>query len=81
MAVLGFGLSTPVGGGENAGRTLKDDFVVLGYRSTARASEDGQWTVDLPKTVPAEPSRRAVAAWISTGDDPAPLQAVAGWLP
>jgi len=81
LAVLGFGLSTPIGRGENAGRTLKEDFVVLGYRSTAPAKHGRQWDLELPKTVPAETSRLAVAAWISAGIDPAPVQAVAGWMP
>lgn len=81
LAVLGFGLSTPVDGGENAGRILKEDFVVLGYRSTGQAGDKRQWTVALPETVPAETSRRALVAWVSAGDDPAPVQAVAGWLP
>ena len=81
LAVLGFGLSTPVHGGENAGRVLREDFVVLGYRGTAQASNEREWTLALPETVPAETSRRALAAWVSAGDDPAPIQAVAGWMP
>lgn len=81
LAVLGFGLSTPIGRGENSGRTLQEDFVVLGYRSTAPTKNGKRWDVELPKTVPAETSRRAVAAWISAGTDPTPIQAVAGWLP
>jgi len=81
VALLGFGLSTPVGGGENAGRTLEEDFVVLGYTSTTRNGNRDRWQMDLPETVSAQTSRRAVAAWISADTDPAPIQAVAGWLP
>lgn len=81
LAMLGFGLSTPVGGGENAGRTLEEDFVVLGHTSSAGPHDEGRWTMDLPRTVSAQTSRRAVAAWISAGTDPTPIQAVAGWLP
>jgi hypothetical protein len=78
---MGFGLSTPIGRGENAGRTLKEDFVVLGYGHTALEKSRRRWDLELPKTVQAETSRRAVAAWISSGIDPTPVQAVAGWLP
>ena len=81
LAVLGFGLATPVGGGENAGRILEEHFVVLGYGSSPQAGEARQWTLALPETVPAETRRRAVAAWVSVADDPAPIQAVAAWLP
>lgn len=80
LAVLGFGLSTPVSGGENAGRTLVEDFVVLGY-ATSAARDDQRWNLRLPTVSGSPTSRRAVAAWISATTDPAPIQAVAGWLP
>ncbi|MDJ0889760.1 MAG: DUF1223 domain-containing protein [Gammaproteobacteria bacterium] len=81
LAVLGFGISTPVGGGENAGRVLEEDFVVLGYGATADAQPSGEWRMDLPKTGSRGSSRLAVVAWVSVDNDPAPIQAVAGWLP
>ena len=83
LAVLGFGLTTQVERGENLGRRLHEDFVVLGYRASDKAVSrpSREWLLDLPKTVPAETTRRAVVAWISVPGDPAPVQAVAGWLP
>ncbi len=83
LAVLGFGLSSRIGSGENAGRTLEEDFVVLGVSSGEVLPEDAEpvWTLGWPKTEPVRTTRRALVAWVSTEDDPAPLQAVGGWLP
>jgi hypothetical protein len=80
LVALGFDLSTPINGGENTGRTLEEDFVVLGY-SVSAPSGERRWTLQLPPTRKSRPSRRAIAAWVSAGTDPAPIQAVAGWLP
>ena len=81
LAVLGFGLTTDIGGGENSGRTLEEDFVVLGYRSAKPSSKLAEWDLALPKVVPARTTRRAIAAWVSVDGDPTPRQAVGGWLP
>jgi len=83
LAVLGFGLSSSIGAGENAGHTLEEDFVVLGVSSgEARAANaDLVWTLDWPKARQAQTTRRALAAWVSVEGDPAPVQAVGGWLP
>ena len=83
VAVLGFGLTTPIGGGENAGRTLAEDFVVLGMASTQAnaGTETTEWELAWPQLKPAQPQRRAVVAWVSAPDHPGPLQAVGGWLP
>jgi hypothetical protein len=80
LVLLGFGLSTSVTGGENAGRTLEEDFVVLGYTAST-PSHERRWNLRLPPTKTSPPSRQAVAAWISAGTDPTPIQAVAGWIP
>ncbi len=81
LAVLGSGLRTPVGRGENSGKTLDEEFVVLGWRGKEVETAKGQWTLPLPMPMQAEPKRRAVVAWLSSVDGPAPLQAVGGWLP
>ena len=80
LAILGFGLATDVSGGENRGRRLEEDFVMLGYLSAGH-SHLGEWDLALPQVVPARSTRRAIAAWISVDTDPTPLQAVGGWLP
>jgi hypothetical protein len=81
LALLGFGLSTQVQDGENQGRTLQHDFVVLAYEHTPmlRGDTDFRAHLDLP-TITVEVSRKAVAAWVSLPNNPQPLQAVGGWL-
>ncbi len=83
LAVLGFGLSSSIGSGENAGRTLEEDFVVLGVSSGEVRGADAEpvWRLVWPQIKPARTKRRALVAWISGADDPAPVQAVGGWLP
>ena len=78
VAVLGFGLQTPVGAGENHGELLAHDFVVLGYK---RLLGSGAWQAELPEAPLAkESSRLGIAAWVSERGSVAPLQAVGGWL-
>ncbi|MEO1079440.1 MAG: DUF1223 domain-containing protein [Pseudomonadota bacterium] len=78
IAVLGFGLMTPVKAGENRGELLRHDFVVLGHR---RAPGDGNWELELPDSPYTEQaSRLALAAWVSPRGSVQPLQAVGGWL-
>jgi hypothetical protein len=38
LGILGFDLTTDVGGGENRSRSLEEDFVILGYRSSGQTS-------------------------------------------
>ncbi len=76
VAVLGFGLTTDVRRGENRGRTLGHDFVVLGLSEFAltpsadAAVADGQ----LPEAE-ERAADYAVAVWISDARTGAPLQA------
>jgi len=81
VALLGFGLETQVNAGENSGRKLEHDFVVLGYESlpTKRTSDVYSASFPLPDAKVAPP-RSAVAAWLSAPGDPRPIQAVGGWL-
>ena len=79
LAVLGFGLRTPVKAGENRGELLQHDFVVLGY---VRIRGPGPWQLPLPETPYAEQaSRLALAAWVSPRGSVQSLQTVGGWLP
>lgn len=82
VAVLGFDLKTPVKAGENSGRKLEHEFVVLGYtRVPMNAGASGELTADaaLPD-LSAESPRLALAAWVEGAKDQTPLQAVGGWL-
>ncbi len=82
VALLGFDLVTHIKKGENQGKRLPQDFVVLAIQTTK--SDDGMWNTKLP-TADDTPSnaqgRRGVAFWVSHGSDPAPIQATGGWLP
>ena len=82
VARLGFGMNINVRAGENSGRSLRHDFVVL---SLAReklgpgSSEIHLASRDLSSA--ARPNRTAVAAWVTNAGDLAPIQATGGWLP
>mgnify|MGYP001827464859 CR=1 FL=1 len=79
VALLGFGLASSVESGENSGRHLRHDFVVLGHAEYL--ASDGQWAGGLPQAPRAgEAERLAVVAWVSPSDRQQPLQAVGGWL-
>lgn len=81
VALLGFGLHTHVQAGENRGRTLHHDFVVLGYRHVWMTADGGHYTANMTLPAPSNRAPRlAVAAWVSRRGEPAPLQAVGGWL-
>jgi hypothetical protein len=80
VARLGFSLMTDVKAGENNGRKLMHDFVVLGL--TNETMKSGAKELRLPAAVatPGDP-RTAIAAWVTQGGQPDPIQAVGGWLP
>jgi hypothetical protein len=79
VALLGLGIETAVARGENRGRTLPQEFVVLAH--AVHASDTGKWQVDLPQVKPGQARRHAIALWVSAPENPAPLQATGGWLP
>jgi hypothetical protein len=79
VALLGFGIETAVARGENRGRTLPQEFVVLVH--AVHTSETGQWQAELPQAAAGQAGRQAIALWVSSPDNPASLQAAGGWLP
>jgi hypothetical protein len=74
VAMLGFDLNTKVTAGENSGRSLRQDFVVLSL--TSEKMSDGKAEIAL------NPDSRAgaIAAWVTAPNQLEPLQAVGGWL-
>ena len=82
LARLGFGLNINVRAGENSGRSLHHDFVVLSltHEKLAPASQELHFP---PAAVEAasRPDRIALAVWITNAGDIRPLQATGGWLP
>ena len=83
VALLGFDIETSIPRGENAGKTISHDFVVLDFqqRSGGQQTPDGAraWSAKLP-VQPEAYSKLALAAWVSAEGDPQPLQATGGWL-
>ena len=82
VAVLGFGLTSRVARGENAGRTPTHDFVVLGLNQAPMEFDDGRHStrIDIPRPDIGGSNRYAIAAWIAPEKHAGPLQAVGGWL-
>lgn len=88
IALLGFDIRSSIDAGENRGRQLKQDFVVLSLQREFLLNEksvhDGkeQWRsrLHLPKTSSEHSSQQALVAWVSQGNDPRPLQIAGGWL-
>jgi hypothetical protein len=79
VALLGANLESDVKRGENSGRKLRHDFVVLDLVQIDMTKESSYWTgsMALPRQSGDEkPS--ALAAWIS--EKGVPIQATGGWL-
>lgn len=81
LARLGFALGVDVTAGENNGRKLVHDFVVLGL--TNETMKSGMKELQLPAESSKQPanSRSAIAAWVTQAGQIEPIQAVGGWLP
>ena len=80
VARLGFALTTEVRAGENNGRKLLHDFVVLSLvtgKMTAPSTE-----LHLPLATVSRPanSREAMVAWVTPAGQVQSTQAVGGWI-
>lgn len=79
LALLGVGMQTQVRAGENRGKVLNHDFVVLDHRSYISA--ELRWQGELPTSPDADQARAlAWVAWVSRPDNLASVQATGGWL-
>jgi hypothetical protein len=81
VALLGCGISSKIGGGENNGRQLTHDFVVLDHRaiSMTKDGEAARADTAIEKTDQEVP-QKAIAIWITRAKQLAPLQATGAWL-
>lgn len=77
VALLGMGLTTEVKAGENRGRKLTHDFVVL---KLFKADGDNRWTITLPETPNAGQTQTAIAVWVTPRNSMKILQAAGGYL-
>jgi len=90
VALLGFDITVPIKSGENRGRNLKHDFVVLKQENITlkqnckkeRKQECIKWQAQLetPRIDNLKPMRQAMIFWVSEANDPRPIQVVGGWL-
>ncbi|QAY53687.1 DUF1223 domain-containing protein [Hahella sp. KA22] len=77
VAYLGVGLTSEIKAGENRGRMLMHDFVVLDRVQTTGA---GEWDIELPPPPQIGQEKTALAIWVSPPDSPRIIQAVGGYL-
>jgi hypothetical protein len=84
VVLLGGGVVSTVSAGENAGRKLPQEFVVLKLATAAltNSTEGSGSYVHVFDAFPKSSAtpRRAIAAWVSRAGQLAPVQAVGGWL-
>ncbi|MEP6586513.1 MAG: DUF1223 domain-containing protein, partial [Candidatus Udaeobacter sp.] len=75
----GFDLTSNVKAGENSGRKLLHDFVVLAL--TTEKMQAGKAEVRLPEASvqPVANTRSAIVAWVTEPGQLEPIQAVGGW--
>ena len=78
FVLLGFGIKTAIKSGENRGKTLPQEFVVL--KHLKMNSQNASWSFDLPARNYKEVQRYAVAMWVNEKGNLKPLQAVGDWL-
>lgn len=77
VTLLGFNLENRIKAGENRGKALIHNFVVLAHDQSD--SDNGEWSLPLPKSGKAG-TETALAVWVTTLDNQAPLQATGGWI-
>jgi len=74
-AILGGGIVSQVGGGENQGETLHHEFIALAMKNAPLGKEI---TLPVPKVTGV--TRHALAVWLTRQGDLTPVQATGGWL-
>jgi len=79
--LLGNDLESDVKRGENSGRKLRHDFVVLQLANSEMTNQGNLWTGTLLLSSGAETDKAtALAAWLKSGETAPPIQATGGWL-
>jgi hypothetical protein len=75
IALLGMAIETKVRAGENKGKTLKHDFVVLNQQMFS--AKQPLWNVDIDSSFfDSRFKQLAFVAWVEYEQNPAPIQAV-----
>ncbi len=79
LAQLGFNIQTDVKSGENSGKILKHNFVVLNWSSKNLELQKKELEFYLEEPT-QKTTRVAIAAWIEEDGNPTPLQATGAFL-
>jgi len=75
IALVGMNIESRVLAGENSGKTLKHDFVVLKHQSFSSSNND--WSIELsPSFFHSKYKTTAFVAWVESTLNPSPIQAV-----
>jgi len=81
VALLGANLASEITAGENHGRQLKHDFVVLRQQQFELSPDGGNHTGRIELEGPDDgPEPAAIAAWVTEHGRLTPLQATGAWL-
>jgi hypothetical protein len=80
LAQLGFALAADVTAGENNGRKMNHDFVVLGLTTEAMKAGGKELRLTAPAIKSNSDARTALAAWVTEAGKIEPIQAVGGWV-
>ena len=78
VALLGFDIKTDVKQGENSGKLLSENFIVL--NKISKFSNNGSWDLELTSSSKYKSQRYGLAIWINSPEHLQPLQATGGWL-
>ena len=80
IALLGTNLESDVKRGENGGRKLRHDFVVLQLVTAKLTAEGNRYSASVALPAAATAEAAAVATWVTPGDARPPIQAAGGWI-
>jgi peptide-methionine (R)-S-oxide reductase len=82
VVVLGSVQSRKISAGENKGKTLAHEFVVLEYERVTLSRDGDAWTGRARWSSAKSPAPRkyAAAVWLTDGDRGEPIQAAGAWL-
>ncbi len=81
VALLGNGLESDVKRGENSGRKLRHDFVVLQLAKSQMTNQGNLWTgTILLSSAAGTDKATALATWVQLSETAQPIQATGGWL-
>ncbi len=83
VAILGMNLSTEVKRGENSGRQLRHDFVVLSHKQhnvSVSNNATQQWQIVMPELAASSEKQNVLVVWLSYPESLKIIQATGGYL-